>query len=139
MLYDYIGLLWTAIMVTILVCELYVPYKKRLFLSFAAAAAVCSAFSDYMGSVFIQCVFFAALSLLIYAAAELSGYIMRKKKGRNAEYASVIALCDIPDKGFGAVYCMGKSHVIKNRYGKFIKKGEALQIGLRELYGERLV
>ncbi len=94
----------------------------------------CIVFCEYEKSLFIQCLFFLGFTLAVFIfALAVSATTERMKKGRENLLAEVIALCNIPPKEYGAVYHSGKSHIIKNDSGRFLKKGQTLQISRQEL------
>lgn len=135
MLYDRVRELWPVFGLLILGCELYVPYRRRLLLSAAAGAGAALVSSCFFAEAFWQCVCFLIFSFLIYTAASAAVFFGRRRRSGNGFY-TVIALGDIPEDGYGAVYCVGKSHIIRNPFGKRIKKGEVLRLCRRELEGE---
>ncbi len=96
--------------------------------------AACIVFCEYEKSLFSQCLFFLIFSLLVFIFAFTVTTVAERMKNINVnKLAEVIALCDIPFKEYGAVYHSGKSHIIKNDSGRFIKKGETLQISRQDL------
>lgn len=139
MFYDYVQFMWMLLAVTILLCELYVPYRQKLFLSIALSGSVCILISEFIYDVFIQCIFFISLSAIIYCTFSAALFFWNKIKKLRKNSIEIIALCDIPNNSYGAVYHSGKSQIIKNDYGKIIKKGEALRIDPQDLEGESVV
>lgn len=128
--------LWLVLCFMIFACELYVPYKKRLFLSLASGAFVCSFCSFLFRDIFRESLFFIIVSVFFYSASVvLSALCVHGRKG----YCDVIALNDIDECSCGRVYCCNKGYIIKNNSGRKIKKGEVLRIERQHLEGESVV
>lgn len=128
--------LWLSLVFLILMCELYVPYRIRLFFSFSLGA-LASCFSSFLfEDIFKECVFFISASVFFYSFS----LVLKSSIGKErSSYCSVISLCDIDAGTYGRVYSDGKSYVIKNREGIKIKKGEVLKLKRALLEGESLV
>ncbi len=128
--------LWLSLVFMILMCELYVPYRKRLFFSFTFGA-LASCFSSFLlEDIFKECIFFMSASVFFYSFSLVIANLVGKARG---SYCSVISLGDIDAGAYGRVYFDGKSYVIKNCEGIKIKKGEVLKLQRALLDGESLV
>ena len=133
MLYENSAYLWLTLFIVLFLCELYVPYRKKTALSFMSGCVASIVFSEFEKSLFYQCVFFLAFSFFAVIFTFAVESVGRIKKPIGDRFAEVIVLCDIPKQEYGAVCHFGKSHIIKNSSGRFIKKGETLQIPWQEL------
>jgi hypothetical protein len=56
----------------------------------------------------------------------ISAYQSIKRKQK--DYIDAIALSDIESEGFGSVFIGYKTEIIKNTFGRNIRKGEVLRI-----------
>ena len=127
--------LWLTLGFLILICELYVPYKKRVFLSLCLSAFAVCFFSFYLSDIFAESVLFIIASAFFYCTSLIISSL-RIKKG---DMCDTICLDDMNEASYGRVYCKGKTYVIKNNSGKFIKKGEVVKFEKSYLEGESLV
>ena len=127
--------LWLILGFLILVCELYVPYKKRVFLSLSFSSFVICFLSFLLSDLFLESVIFILTSVFFYSKSiVISAFCIRKDV-----ICDTICLDDIKEASYGRVYCMGKTYIIKNDSGKILKKGEVARFERSYLEGESLV
>ncbi|MBE6623160.1 MAG: hypothetical protein E7621_03125 [Ruminococcaceae bacterium] len=127
--------LWLTLGFLILICELYVPYKIRVFLSICMSAFVVCFLSFFLTDIFTESVLFIIASAFFYCTSYIVSLFQKKRE----VVFDTISLDDINEASYGRVYCNGKTYVIKNDSGKFIKKGEVVKLEKNRLEGESLV
>ncbi len=131
--------LWFWLFWALFLCELYVPFGKKVLLPFDAAFFLTVIFSQFEESLFAQCVFSISAAFSIYVIAQIVQIIFRYLKQKPPSFVRVIALTDIEIGGFGYVYGENGRFVVKNTYDKKIKKGELVDFSDSQLSGERIV
>ncbi len=124
--------LWLTLGFLILVCELYVPYKIRVFLSLCLSAFLVCFLSFFLSDIFTESVLFIIASAFFYCTS----YVLSLFRMKREVVFDTISLDDIKEASYGRVYCNGKTYVIKNDSGKFIKKGEVVKFEKSCLEGE---
>ena len=127
--------LWLTLGFLILIFELYVPYKIRVFISLCMSAFLICFLSFYLSDIFTESVLFIIASAFFYCTSYVLSLFRMKRK----VFFETISLDDIEEASYGRVYCNGKTYVIKNDSGKFIKKGEVVKFEKAALEGESLV
>lgn len=131
MLIKYSSVFWAILAAVILLCEIYVPYRKGVFGSFFWASVANIPLSDAVKSLFFQCVLFILMSMFCYAIATFIQYAM-KHVGKRV-YADVIAQCNINIDSYGSVFYGDRNYIIKNTYGTAIKKGQVIRIDKKDI------
>lgn len=127
------GSFWFFITMMILLFELYIPYRKRLFLSLATSCFICFAAHDYTDKLFFECVLFLAVSAVIYITSLCVVFVRKEYSKHTSGFSDLISLGDVEAETFGAFFCDGKTILLKNRYERTIKKGDVLRIRTKDL------
>ena len=128
--------LWLALFFVLFVCEIFVPYRKKLAFSFLAGCVATMIFCEFQKSLFFQCVFCIFTAFFVYLSVAIFEIANTRRRGGNKNsFADVIVLCDIPNKEYGFVYRRGKRHTLRNDSGKMLSKGDVVQIAEKELEG----
>lgn len=131
MLERYHAFIWSVPAFLILLCEIYVPYRGRIFWSMFCGAFLNVILCDFVKDVFTQCVLFIFSSIFAYTVLCIAVSVKKRKK--HDPQAAVIALCDIARGNYGTVFWGGRSYIIKNLFSHKINKGEVILMDKKEL------
>lgn len=126
MISDNFGMFLLAVALVIIVFEIYIPFMKRLFASLCISCFVSAATADLFSDMIYVCIVFSVALVAVYTAFVMLDYLKTKRKQK--DYFDAIALCDIETEGFGSVFLGYKTEIIKNTFGRNIRKGEVLRI-----------
>ena len=126
MISDNFGMFLLAVALVIIVFEIYIPFMKRLFVSLCVSCLVSAAFSDCFSDMIYVCIVFSSTLIAVYATLVILNCFKTKRKQN--DYFDVISLTDIESEGFGVFFCGHKTEIIKNTFGRNIRKGEVLRI-----------
>lgn len=120
---SHLPLYYSILICSLLLCELFYPYKRAIVYSLTVALGVCLLLSAVTDNLFLLSLVTIGGTFFLYIAYRLT--VQVRKKDASLGY---VVLTDTPPNGTALAYRDGSVRAFRNNMPYYLHKGEVLYI-----------